>query len=152
MKHLRVLVPLILAFGTAYGAEPAISKVDCDAVLNAEIKRLEGAFSQTRDAWEKSVSQRFSDHDKELTLTQMQAARATFDLLVLKHSNEHVKAVALPGIYRTMLTIPQYDVGVCSQPREMRALGNEAITRFLLQLTELFPLVERSVDVVKQGG
>jgi hypothetical protein len=152
VKHLASLVPLVLAFGAAYGAELPPSKAGCDAVLAAEVKRLEDGFSRTRDAWEKSVEQRFSDHDRELTSMQMQAARTTFNQLVLKLSNEHVKAVALPGIYRMMLTIPQYDVGVCSKPVEMRALGDQAITGFLLQLTQLLPLVETSVDAAKSGG
>jgi len=138
----------MFVFGIAHGDEPQPSKADCDAVLTAEVKRLEDGFSRTRVAWEQSVDQRFSDH-KELTTAQMENARATFTQLVLKASNDHVKAVALPGIYRMMLTIPQYDIGVCTRPTEMRQLGDQAIAGFLLQLTQLLPLVETSVDAAK---
>jgi hypothetical protein len=148
VKPVRILVSLILAFGPACGAQAAISKVDCDAVLTAEVDRLEGAFSRTRVAWEQSVDQRFSEH-KELTSTQMQAARVTVNQLVLQHSSEHVKAVALPGIYRMMLAVPLYDLEVCEKPAEMRALGDQAITGFLLKLAELYPLVETSVGAAK---
>jgi hypothetical protein len=72
--------------------------------------------------------------------------------LVLKQSSEHVKAVALPGVYRMMLIIPQYDVSVCANPKEVRALGDQAIAGFLLRLTELFPLVEASVDAAVERG
>ena len=160
MKNILTVVPgsvaltfaLVLLSGRAHGAEAQLSKAGCDAVLTAEVKRLEDGFSRTRDAWEKSVDQRFTDHDKELTSTQMESARTTFNQLVLKVSSEHVKAVALPGIYRMMLTVPRYDLGVCSKPGEMRALGDQAITGFLLKLAELLPLVETSVDAAKGEG
>lgn len=117
-------------------------------MLTAEVARLEDGFSRTRVAWEQSVEQRFTDH-KELTLAQMTDARATFNDLVLKLSNEHVKAVALPGIYRMMLAIPRYDTGVCSKPGEMRSIGDQAIAGFLMKLTELLPLVEKSIAAAK---
>jgi len=133
---------------TAAEAVPVTSKADCDAVLTAEVKRLEDGFSRTRVAWEQSVEQRFTDH-AELTGPQMADARATFNDLVMKLSNEHVKAVALPGIYRMMLAVPRYDVGVCSRPGEMRSIGDQAIAGFLLKLTELLPLVEKSIAAAK---
>lgn len=142
----------MLALGPAFGAEPVASRAACDAVLTAEVKRLEDGFSRTRVAWEQSVEQRFLDHDPELTSSQMENARATFNDLVMKLSNEHVKAVALPGIYRMMLAVPRYDVGVCSKPVEMRSLGDQAIAGFLLKLTELLPLVEKSVVAAKSDS
>ena len=151
MKQLAVLVPMMLAFGSAFGAEPVASRVACDAVLSAEVKRLEDGFSRTRVAWEQSVEQRFLDHP-ELTTAQRDNARATLNDLVMKLSNEHVKAVALPGIYRMMLTIPRYDVALCSSPGEMRSIGDQAIAGFLLKLTELLPLVEKSVDAAKSDS
>ena len=152
MKHVSGLVPLVLAFAPAYGAEEPLSKADCDAALTAEVKRLEEGFSRTREAWEKSVDQRFADHVKEFTSTQMESARATFNGLMVKLSSEHLKAVALPGIYRMMLAVPQYDVEVCSKPVEMRAVGDQAIVGFLLKLTLLLPLVEKSLDAAKADG
>ena len=153
MKQLTVLLPLVLAIGSAWGAElPAAStpgaRAECDAVLNAEVRRLEDGFSRTRVAWEQSVEQRFHDHP-ELTSAQEKNARDTFEDLVLKMSNEHVKAVALPGIYRMMLSVPRYDLAVCSRPAEMRSIGNQAIAGFLLKLTELLPLVDKSIDAAK---
>jgi hypothetical protein len=153
VKLLTVLLPLVLAIGPAFGAEvpsaptPA-AKAECDAVLNAEVRRLEDGFSRTRVAWEQTVEQRFHDHT-ELTTAQAKNARDTFEDLVLKLSNEHVKAVALPGIYRMMLSVPRYDLAVCSKPTEMRSIGNQAIAGFLLKLTELLPLVEKSIDAAK---
>ena len=158
MKHAALVVPLLLVSSAAFADEasvpsqPSVTKADCDAALGAEVKRLEEGFSRTRIAWEQSVEQRFSDHDKELTSAQMHIAHETFNHLVLKLSDVHVKAVALPGIYRMMLTIPQYDIAVCSKPREMRALGDQAIAGFLLQLTQLLPLVETSVSAAKIDG
>lgn len=154
MKRLTVLLPLVLAIGPAFGAEvppsaqtPA-AKAECDAVLNAEVKRLEEGFSRTRAAWEQSVEQRFHEHP-ELTTAQEKNARDTFEDLVLKLSNEHVKAVALPGIYRMMLSVPRYDLAVCAKPAEMRSIGNEAIAGFLLKLTELLPLVDKTIAAAK---
>jgi hypothetical protein len=149
-----VLFPLVLALAPAFGAEEsgtearASAKAECDAVLTAEVKRLEDGFMRTRVAWEQSVDQRFHDHT-ELTTAQMENARATFDDLVMKLSNEHVKAVALPGIYRMMLAVPRYDVEVCAKPAEMRSIGNQAIADFLLKLTQLLPLVDKSVAAAK---
>lgn len=151
VKRLGWLVPMMLALAPAFGAEVTASKAECDAVLTAEVKRLEDGFSRTRVAWEQSVEQRFRDH-AELTSAQMENARTTFDDLVLKLSNEHVKAVALPGIYRMMLSVPRYDTGVCSQPREMRSIGDQAIAGFLLKLTELLPLVEKTVLAAKSDS
>jgi hypothetical protein len=148
VKQLAILVPMVLALSPAFGAEPVASKAECDAVLSAEVKRLEDGFSRTRVAWEQSVEQRFLDH-AELTNAQMENARATFNDLLMKLSSEHVKAVALPGIYRMMLTVPRYDVGVCSKPVEMRSIGDKAIAGLLLKLTELLPLVEKTVDAAK---
>jgi len=139
---------MALAAGPAL-ADPATNRAECDAVLNAEVKRLEEGFSRTRVAWEQTVEQRFQDHHGELTEAQMQNARATFDDLVLKLSNEHVKAVALPGIYRMMLSVPRYDLNVCSKPGEMKSIGDQAIAGFLLQLTQLLPLVEKTVLAAK---
>jgi hypothetical protein len=141
---------LLLIAGTAARAEaaPTISKAACDAALTAEVKRLEDGFSRTRDAWQKSVEQRFADHP-ELSPTQMQTARTTFDRAVMELSSEHLKAVALPGMYRMMLAVPQYDLGVCSNPENMRTLGDRAITGFLLKLTALLPLVDTSIDAAK---
>jgi hypothetical protein len=152
MKHASSLLPLLLVLGTAaYAADPAVSKASCDATLTSEIKRMEEGFSRARTAWQESVDQRFRDHD-ELSAKQMQAARTRFDQLVMKQSSEHVKAVALPGVYRMMLIIPQYDLSVCSNPQEVRALGDQAIAGFLMRLTELFPLVEASVDAASEDG
>ena len=154
MKQVAVLIGLALAGGPAFAvdatpsAAPAPTKAECDAVLNAEVKRLEDGFSRTRVAWEQTVEQRFHDHP-ELTSAQEKNARDTFDDLVLKLSNEHVKAVALPGIYRMMLSIPRYDITVCSQPAEMRSIGDQAIAGFLLKLTELLPLVEKTISAAK---
>jgi hypothetical protein len=122
----------------------------CDATLAAEIQRMEEGFSRARVAWQESVDQRFRDH-AELSADQMRTARARFDAEVLKLSSEHVKAVALPGVDRMMLTVPQYDVSVCSNPGEVKALGDQAITGFLLRLTELFPLVESAVSAAITG-
>lgn len=149
MKNPSLILPLLLAFGAAQAAQPPITKAKCDATLTAEIKRMEEGFSRARTAWQASIEQRFRDHG-ELTSEQMRAARTRFDELVLKLSSEHVKAVALPGVYRMMLTIPQYDLSVCANPKEVRALGDEAIAGFLLRLTELFPLVEASVDAARR--
>lgn len=155
MKPFPALIALSLAMGPAFGADavPASlpSKAECDAVLSAEVKRLEDGFSRTRVAWEQSVEQRFHDHP-ELTMAQEKNARDTFNDLVMKLSNEHVKAVALPGIYRMMLSIPRYDLGVCSKPSEMRSIGDQAIAGFLLKLTELLPLVEKSIDAAKSDN
>ena len=151
MRKLAVLLPLVLAAGTAYGVEPGTAKADCDAALTAEVKRLEDGFMRTRVAWEQSVEQRFQDH-RELTAAQMENARATFDDLVMKLSNEHVKAVALPGIYRMMLSIPRYDTDVCSRPSEIRSVGDQAIAGFLLKLTELLPFVEKTVLAAKSDN
>ena len=148
MKRLALLVPMVLTLAPAFGSEGSASRADCDAVLTAEVKRLEDGFSRTRVAWEQTVEQRFVDHT-ELTAAQMTNARDTFNDLVLKLSNEHVKAVALPGIYRMMLTIPRYDTDVCSRPGEMRSIGDQAIAGFLLKLTELLPLVEKTVAAAK---
>ena len=125
-----------------------MTKAVCDAVLTSEVKRLEDGFSRTRDAWEKSVEQRFTDHT-ELTAAQMQTARATFNDAVMELSAEHLKAVALPGMYRMMLTIPRYDLGVCARPTDMRSMGDQAIAGFLLKLTALLPLIETSVEAAK---
>ena len=155
MKSLAVLLPLALAIGSAFGAEvtpaPTPSKAECDAVLGAEVRRLEDGFSRTRVAWEQSVEQRFHEHP-ELTTAQEKNARETFDDLLMKLSNEHVKAVALPGIYRMMLSIPRYDLGVCSKPAEMRSIGDQAIAGFLLKLTELLPLVEKTISAAKSDS
>ncbi len=148
MKVFASLVPIVLVLGPAFAAEAAATKAECDAVLTAEVRRLEDGFSRTRVAWEQTVEQRFVDHT-ELTTAQMTDARATFNDLVMKLSNEHVKAVALPSIYRMMLTVPQYDVGVCSRPDEMRSIGDQAIAGFLLKLTQLLPLVEKTVAAAK---
>lgn len=154
MKRLAVLLPLVLGIGPAFAVEDAPpapvlpSKAECDAVLSSEVRRLEDGFSRTRVAWEQTVEQRFHDHP-ELTAAQEKNARATFEDLVLKLSNEHVKAVALPGIYRMMLSVPRYDLNVCSRPKEMRSIGDQAIAGFLLKLTELLPLVEKSIDAAK---
>jgi hypothetical protein len=102
---------LALLAGTAHAAEPALSKAACDALLNTEVRRLEDSFARTRDAWEKTVAQRFSDHT-ELTPAQMRTARATFDEAVVQLATEHLKAVALPGMYRMMLVLPQYDLAL----------------------------------------
>lgn len=153
MKSLAILLPLAaLAIGPVFAAEgpPAatMGRADCDAVLTAEVKRLEDGFSRTRVAWEQSVEQRFHDHP-ELTGPQEKNARETFDDLVMKLSNEHVKAVALPGIYRMMLSVPRYDLTVCSNPGEMRSMGDQAIAGFLLKLTQLLPLVEKTIAAAK---
>ncbi|MEJ0035105.1 MAG: hypothetical protein WDO68_03315 [Gammaproteobacteria bacterium] len=157
MKRLAVLLPLAFAIGSAFGADaattasPSATKAECDAVLNAEVRRLEDGFSRTRVAWEQTVEQRFHEHT-ELTIAQEKNARETFDDLVLKLSNEHVKAVALPGIYRMMLSIPRYDLNVCSRPAEMRSIGDQAIAGFLLKLTELLPFVEKTIDAAKSDS
>lgn len=148
MKHFAVLVPLALATLPAFGAEPALTKADCDAVLTAEVKRLEEGFARTRSAWEQSVEQRFREHT-ELTEAQMQTARETFNKAVVELSGAHLKTVALPGMYRMMLAIPHYDLAVCSDPGHMRQLGDQAITGFLMQLSALLPLVETSVKAAK---
>ena len=150
MKRFIIFLPLMFALAPAFGVEPggAGARAACDAVLTAEVKRLEDGFMRTRVAWEQSVEQRFQDHT-ELTAAQMENARETFDDLLLKLSNEHVKAVALPGIYRMMLSIPRYDTDVCSQPSEIRSVGDQAIAGFLLKLTELLPLVEKTVNAAK---
>jgi hypothetical protein len=152
VKQLALLVPLALGLGPAFAVEVLSAKAECDAVLTAEVKRLEEGFSRTRVAWEQSVEQRFQDHTQELTTAQMENARATFNDLVMKLSNEHVKAVALPGIYRMMLAVPRYDVGVCSKPVEMRSIGDQAIAGFLLKLTELLPLVDKTVIAAKSDS
>jgi len=150
VRKLAVFLPLLLLAPLTHAGDLAtVSKSDCDAALSAEITRLEDSFSRTRNAWESTVARRFQDHERELTAPQMQAARTLFDQLVVGHSNSHVKAVALPGVYRTMLTIPQYDLSVCEKPGEMRTLGNQAIADFLQRLAELLPLVEKSVDATK---
>jgi hypothetical protein len=141
----------MFALAPAFGAEPGSARAECDAVLTAEVKRLEDGFMRTRVAWEQTVEQRFHDHP-ELTAAQMENARATFDDLVLKLSNEHVKAVALPGIYRMMLAVPRYDTDVCSRPSEIRSVGDQAIAGFLLQLTQLLPLVEKTVSAAKSDN
>lgn len=153
VKQLTVLLPLVLGMVPAFAVEdappaPVPTKAECDAVLSSEVRRLEDGFSRTRVAWEQTVEQRFHDHP-ELTAAQEKNARATFEDLVLKLSNEHVKAVALPGIYRMMLSVPRYDINVCSRPKEMRSIGDQAIAGFLLKLTELLPLVEKSIDAAK---
>jgi len=151
MKRLAIFLPLLFALAPAFGAEPGSARAACDAVLTAEVKRLEDGFMRTRVAWEQSVEQRFQDH-RELTAAQMENARATFDDLVLKLSSEHVKAVALPGIYRMMLSIPRYDTDVCSRPSEIRSVGDQAIAGFLLKLTELLPFVEKTVLAAKSDN
>lgn len=149
MRHAAVLVSLAaIAAGVAHGAEPPVTKAACDAVLSSEVKRLEDGFSRTRVAWESSVEQRFQDH-KELTAAQMQKARTTFNEAVMELSPEHLKAVALPGMYRMMLAIPQYDLNVCSHPADMRSMGDQAIAGFLFKLTALLPLIETSVAAAK---
>ena len=149
MKHSGLFVALLLAAGAVHATEEtAVTKAGCDAVLTSEVKRLEDGFSRTRNAWEQSVEQRFLEH-KELSATQLQTARTTFNHAVVELSTEHLKAVALPGMYRMMLSIPQYDTAVCAHPADMRSLGDRAITGFLLKLTALLPLVETSVDAAK---
>lgn len=151
LRNLLLLSVLGLAMGSAAAAESEpVSKADCDAVLTAEVQRLEDGFARTRGAWEQTVEQRFTEH-AELTSDQMRTARATFNDLVTKASNDHVKAVALPSIYRMMLAVPQYDISVCLKRGEMQALGNQAIAGFLLKLTQLLPLVETSVAAAKIG-
>ena len=157
MKPVPVLIAIVsaLAIAPVFGADapavPTATKAECDAVLNAEVKRLEDGFSRTRAAWEQTVEQRFHDHP-ELTSAQEKNARDTFDDLVLKLSNEHVKAVALPGIYRMMLSIPRYDISVCSRPAEMRSIGDQAIAGFLFKLTQLLPLVDKTIDAAKSDS
>jgi hypothetical protein len=149
VKYAAVVIPLLIAGTVAQAQEPpASSKAACDAALTAEVKRLEDGFSRTRDAWQKSVDQRFAEHP-ELSPSQMQAARTTFDRAVMELSSEHLKAVALPGMYRMMLAVPQYDIGVCANPQDMRSMGDRAITGFLLKLTALLPLVDTSVEAAK---
>src|SRR5882757_3607532 len=99
MKHAGLLISLVLVAGAAHAAEEPVPKADCDAVLTSEVKRLEDGFSRTRNAWEQSVEQRFLEH-KELSAAQLQAARTTFNHAVVELSAEHLKAVALPGMYR----------------------------------------------------
>ena len=119
VKRLTLLLPLVLAIGPAFAVDeaanaPATTKAECDAVLTAEVKRLEDGFSRTRVAWEQSVEQRFHDHP-ELTSAQEKNARETFEGLVVKMSNEHVKAVALPvqtPVYLTYITAAATDRGV----------------------------------------
>lgn len=150
MKYAAALALLLLVGSVVRAEEPVSnSKAICDAALTAEVKRLEDGFSRTRDAWQKSVEQRFAEH-AELDATQMQLARATFDQAVMELSAEHLKAVALPGMYRMMLAVPQYDIGVCSKPADMRTLGDRAIAGFLFKLTALLPLVETSVEAAKR--
>jgi hypothetical protein len=150
VKHTLKILLLTLASGLTHAQEPATTKAACDATLTSEIQRMEEGFSRARVAWQESVDQRFRDHD-ELSVDQMRIARARFDAEVLKLSSEHVKAVALPGVYRMMLTVPQYDLSVCSDHREVKALGDQAIAGFLLRLTELFPLVETAVRAAVDG-
>lgn len=151
MKRALPLLILTLACGLAHAQQSANTKAACDATLTSEIQRMEEGFSRARVAWQESVDQRFRDHD-ELSADQLRTARAKFDAEVLKLSSEHVKAVALPGVYRMMLIVPQYDLSVCDDPKEVRALGDQAIASFLLRLTELFPLVERAVSAAIEGG
>jgi hypothetical protein len=158
VKQVSVLVAIVsaLTIAPAFGADatpaaPTATRAECDAVLTAEVKRLEDGFSRTRVAWEQTVEQRFHEHT-ELTQAQEKNARDTFDDLVLKLSNEHVKAVALPGIYRMMLSIPRYDLSVCSRPAEMRSIGDQAIAGFLFKLTELLPLVEKTINAAKSDS
>lgn len=148
VKSAALLVLGVLTAGAAYGDEQPVSKAACDAVLTSEVKRLEDGFARTRDAWEKSVEQRFLDH-KELTAAELQTARTTFNDAVMELSAEHLKAVALPGMYRMMLAIPRYDLGVCARPADMRSMGDQAIAGFLLKLTALLPLVDTSVESAK---
>lgn len=149
MKPLVVIAPLMLSMGSALAAEPSPAKAQCDAVLTAEVQRLEDSFTRTRVAWEDTVEQRFQEHAHELTAAQMENARSTFENLVLTVSQEHVRAVALPGIYRMMLAVPRYDVEVCSKPEEIRSVGDQAIAGFLLKLSELLPMVEKTVLAAK---
>jgi hypothetical protein len=135
----------MLLAGPAISADEASPKAQCDAVLTAEVRRLEDSFARTRTAWEETVEHRFRSHAAELTAAQMENARATFEDLVLKISHDHVKAVALPSLYRMMLAVPRYDVDVCSDPVKMRSLGDQAIAGFLLKLTELLPMIEKTV-------
>jgi hypothetical protein len=150
VKHAPKFLLMTLACGLAHAQQPAMTKASCDATLTSEIQRMEEGFSRARVAWQASVDQRFRDHD-ELSAEQMLTARAKFDAEVLKLSSEHVKAVALPGVYRMMLTVPQYDLSVCSDPREVKALGDQAIASFLMRLAELFPLVESAVIAAIEG-
>jgi len=141
---------MVIVAGAAGADEPPTSKATCDAVLTAEVKRLEDGFSRTRDAWEKSVEQRFLDH-KELTTQQMATARTTFNSALMELSQEHLRAVALPGMYRMMLAIPRYDLSVCEKPSDMRTMGDQAIAGYLMKLTVLLPLIETSVDAAKRA-
>ena len=143
MKPFAVLVPLLLAIAPAFALESGPSKADCDAVLTAEVKRLEDGFSRTRIGMGTDGGAAISGSPGAHP-AQLQNARATFNDLVMKLSSEHVKAVALPGIYRMMLAVPRYDIGVCSKPHEMRSIGDQAIAGFLLKLTQLLPLVEKT--------
>jgi hypothetical protein len=143
-----LVLGVVFAAGAARAEEPPVSKAACDAVLTAEVKRLEDGFARTRDAWEKSVEQRFLDH-KELTDGELQTARATFNDAVMELSAEHLKAVALPGMYRMMLAIPRYDLGVCARPADIHSMGDQAIAGFLLKLTALLPLVDSSIESAK---
>jgi len=45
--------------------------------------------------------------------------------------------------------VPRYDLAVCAKPAEMRSIGNEAIAGFLLKLTELLPLVDKTIEAAK---
>jgi hypothetical protein len=148
VKSAALLVLGVVAAGAAYGDDQPVWKAACDAVLTAEVHRLEDGFARTRDAWEKSVEQRFLDH-KELTSAELQSARTTFNDAVMELSAEHLKAVALPGMYRMMLAIPRYDLGVCARPADMRSMGDQAIAGFLLKLTALLPLVDTSIESAK---
>ena len=149
MKYAAAAILTLIAGTVARAEEPLpLSKSACDAALTAEVKRLEDGFSRTREAWQKSVEQRFADHP-ELSASQMQTARTTFDHAVMELSSEHLKAVALPGMYRMMLAVPQYDIAVCANPQDMRSLGDRAITGFLLKLTALLPLVDTSIEAAK---
>ncbi|HVY83040.1 MAG TPA: hypothetical protein VG994_18795 [Steroidobacteraceae bacterium] len=148
MKSAALLVVGLVAAGAAHGEQEMVTKAACDAALTAEVKRLEDGFSRTRAAWEQSVEQRFRDHP-ELTAAELQTARATFDAAVMELSAEHLKAVALPGMYRMMLAVPRYDLAICARPDAMREMGDQAIAGFLLKLTALLPLVETSIQSAK---
>jgi hypothetical protein len=148
MKSAALLVLGVVAASVAYGEQQLVTKAACDAALTAEVERLEDGFARTRDAWEKSVEQRFLDH-KELTAAELETARATFNDAVMELSAEHLKAVALPGMYRMMLAIPRYDLGVCARPADLRSMGDQAIAGFLLKLTALLPLVDTSIESAK---
>ncbi len=105
------------------------------AVLGSQASRRR--FLAHAGRWEQTVEQRFHDHP-ELT-----AAQERMPAHVRGSRAEAVErarqAVALPGIYRMMLSVPRYDLMVCSKPKEMRSIGDQAIAGFLLKLTELLP-------------